>query len=258
MSVWWPYASHYGNRETSVRRQATEPHLKGGGIYRTRWWGQSVPYCELFGGRFHYRPRQSRPSCQPRGFLAIPRPATRRPHLLNGAAPGRSRIATGSALRATVVFRRFARLGLAACANEWHLNAAPHILRELYRQLQARSSPPGVHDTRATARATGHGSKDTATAQRPSSPTSGALPARGQHAQSPWKRATGRGFPACGQNQQSTPTPTSEPVREPPHEPTPTPRGTVTGLALSNTGPGLLQITWDAAGLEPTDMTMTR
>ena len=109
-----------------------------------------------------------------------------RPHLLNGAAPARSRIATGSALRATAVFRRFARLGLAVCANEWHLNAAPHILRELYRQLQARRSPPGVHDTRATARATGHGSKDTATAQRPSSPTSGALPARGQHAQSPW------------------------------------------------------------------------
>ena len=99
-------------------------------------------YCELFGGRFHYRPRQSRPSCQPRGFLSIPRPATRRPHLFNGVAPGRSRIATGSALRATVVFRRFARLGLAACAKEWYLNAAPHILRELYRQLQARSSPP--------------------------------------------------------------------------------------------------------------------
>ena len=160
--------------------------LPSGGVGKLPLVGLHVPNCELFGGRFHYRPRQSRPSCQPRGLRAIPRPATRRPHLLNGAAPARSRIATGSALRATVVFRRFARLGLAACANEWHLNAAPHILRELYRQLQARSSPPGVHDTRATACATGHGSKDTATAQRPSSPTSGALPARGQHAQSPW------------------------------------------------------------------------
>ena len=33
-----PFASHYGNRETLVRRQATEPHLKDGGIYRMRWW----------------------------------------------------------------------------------------------------------------------------------------------------------------------------------------------------------------------------
>ena len=33
-----PYASYYGNRETSVRRQATEPHLEDGGIYRKRWW----------------------------------------------------------------------------------------------------------------------------------------------------------------------------------------------------------------------------
>ena len=73
--------------------------------------GQSVPYCELFGGRFHYRPRQSRPSCQPKGFRAIPRPATRRSHLFNGAAPGRSRIATGSALRTTLLFRRFAANG---------------------------------------------------------------------------------------------------------------------------------------------------
>ena len=170
------------SRRSRVPERITRPDER----FDSSQGGQSVPYCELFGGRFHYRPRQSRPSCQPRGFLSIPRPATRRPHLLNGAAPARSRIATGSALRATVVVRRFARLGLAACANEWHLNAAPHILRELYRQLQARSSPPGVHDTRATARATGHGSKDTATAQRPSSPTSGALPARGQHAQSPW------------------------------------------------------------------------
>ena len=35
-----PYASHYGNRETSVRREAIEPHLKDGGIYRTRWWAE--------------------------------------------------------------------------------------------------------------------------------------------------------------------------------------------------------------------------
>ena len=32
------YASHYGNRETSVRRKPAEPHLKDGGIYRKRWW----------------------------------------------------------------------------------------------------------------------------------------------------------------------------------------------------------------------------
>ena len=151
------------SRRSRVPERITRPDER----FDSSQVGQSVPYCELFDGRFHYRPRQSRPSCQPRGLRAIPRPATRRPHLLNGAAPARSRIATGSALRATVVFGRFARLGLAACANEWHLNAAPHILRELYRQLQARSSPPGVHDTRATARATGHGSKDTVTAQRP-------------------------------------------------------------------------------------------
>ena len=32
-----PYASYYRNRETSVRRQAAEPQLEDGGIYRTRW-----------------------------------------------------------------------------------------------------------------------------------------------------------------------------------------------------------------------------
>ena len=38
LAILLPYASHYGNRETSVRRQATEPHLEDGRIYRTRWW----------------------------------------------------------------------------------------------------------------------------------------------------------------------------------------------------------------------------
>ena len=33
--------SHYGNREPLVRRQATEPHLKDGGIYRKRWWARA-------------------------------------------------------------------------------------------------------------------------------------------------------------------------------------------------------------------------
>ena len=32
-----PYLSHYRNRESLVRRQATERHLKDGGIYRKRW-----------------------------------------------------------------------------------------------------------------------------------------------------------------------------------------------------------------------------
>ena len=35
-----PDSSHYGNRETSVRRQATEPHLEDGGIYRMRRWAR--------------------------------------------------------------------------------------------------------------------------------------------------------------------------------------------------------------------------
>ena len=30
--------SHYRNRETLMRRKATEPHLKDSGIYRKRWW----------------------------------------------------------------------------------------------------------------------------------------------------------------------------------------------------------------------------
>ena len=34
------YASHYGNRETSVRRKPAEPHLEDGGIYRKRWWAK--------------------------------------------------------------------------------------------------------------------------------------------------------------------------------------------------------------------------
>ena len=29
-----PYASHYRNRESLMPRQATEPHLEDGGIYR--------------------------------------------------------------------------------------------------------------------------------------------------------------------------------------------------------------------------------
>ena len=33
-----PYTSHYGNRESLVRRQAAERHLEDGGIYRMRWW----------------------------------------------------------------------------------------------------------------------------------------------------------------------------------------------------------------------------
>ena len=37
------YASHYGNRETSVRRKPAEPHLEDGGIYRKRWWAKR--YC---------------------------------------------------------------------------------------------------------------------------------------------------------------------------------------------------------------------
>ncbi len=46
-----PYASHHRNRESFMRRQATEPHLKDGGIYRTRWWASGdsnhvmVPRC---------------------------------------------------------------------------------------------------------------------------------------------------------------------------------------------------------------------
>ena len=32
-----PYTSRYGNRESSVRRQAAERHLEDGGIYRKRW-----------------------------------------------------------------------------------------------------------------------------------------------------------------------------------------------------------------------------
>ena len=37
-----PYTSHYRNRKSSVRRQAAEPHLEDGGIYRKWWW--SEPY----------------------------------------------------------------------------------------------------------------------------------------------------------------------------------------------------------------------
>ena len=33
-----PYASHDGNREALVRREAAEPHLEDSGIYRKRWW----------------------------------------------------------------------------------------------------------------------------------------------------------------------------------------------------------------------------
>ena len=33
-----PYASQYRNREAAMRRQAAEPHLEDGGIYRKRWW----------------------------------------------------------------------------------------------------------------------------------------------------------------------------------------------------------------------------
>ena len=44
-------ASHYRNRESSVRRQAAERHLENGGIYRKPVVGQGVPNCELFGGR---------------------------------------------------------------------------------------------------------------------------------------------------------------------------------------------------------------
>ena len=33
-----PDASHYRNRKPSVRRQATQPHLEDGGIYRKQWW----------------------------------------------------------------------------------------------------------------------------------------------------------------------------------------------------------------------------
>ncbi len=33
-----PDASHYRDRKPSVSRQATEPHLEDGGIYRKRWW----------------------------------------------------------------------------------------------------------------------------------------------------------------------------------------------------------------------------
>ena len=32
----WP--SHYRNRESSVLRQAAQPHLEDCGIYRMRWW----------------------------------------------------------------------------------------------------------------------------------------------------------------------------------------------------------------------------
>ena len=39
-----PYASHDGNREALVRRQAAEPHLEDGGIYLERWWsGRTEP-----------------------------------------------------------------------------------------------------------------------------------------------------------------------------------------------------------------------
>ena len=33
-----PYASDYRNRESLVPRQAAQPHLEDGGIYRKRWW----------------------------------------------------------------------------------------------------------------------------------------------------------------------------------------------------------------------------
>ena len=33
-----PYSSHYRNRESLVRRQASERHLEDSGIYRKRWW----------------------------------------------------------------------------------------------------------------------------------------------------------------------------------------------------------------------------
>ena len=32
------YSSHYRNRESLVRRQASERHLEDSGIYRKRWW----------------------------------------------------------------------------------------------------------------------------------------------------------------------------------------------------------------------------
>ena len=33
-----PYTSHYRNRKSLMPRQAAEPHLEDGGIYRKWWW----------------------------------------------------------------------------------------------------------------------------------------------------------------------------------------------------------------------------
>ena len=37
----WP--SHFRNRESSVHRQAAQPHLEDCGIYRMRWWAGRDP-----------------------------------------------------------------------------------------------------------------------------------------------------------------------------------------------------------------------
>ena len=89
----WP--SHYRNRESSVHRQAAQPHLEDCGIYRMRWWAGRDP-----------QPAAQGPRGPKQGGLrsaAVPRRGTGLEGPLWASHGGGRRASDGGARRGAVV-----------------------------------------------------------------------------------------------------------------------------------------------------------